>query len=264
MLLRRCTVAALALASSPTACILDSQEAERVTLPVVVDGTDATLAVTDLGYEVELTRASYVLEDLQFTTQGEQSKASSDGELGVRWIRTAWAHPGHLEGGEVIGELDGRFIFDWIADDGVRLGDATMLTANYDAINFSFARAQSADVSSDDALLGHSMVLEGVARRETEAFAFVALIDQDDGRAMVGGPFRDRVRFASAGPVPLRLRLFDAVQGESAFDQVEFSALPAEQGVLRIASDDEQTAPAHNRIRNALQRHPFYGASLDG
>ncbi len=265
--------AGLGLGLALSGCILDSQEAERIELPTVIDGADATLAVTDRGYEVELTQARFAVRDLQFTTQGEQSTASGGGrlsavfgfELGESLLRSAHAHPGHLEGGEVIGELPGRHVFDWIGDDGVRLGQGTFLTAQYDSVNFEFIRAGEDDVAADDPLFGHSVRLEGVARRDDEAWPFIATIDQDEGRAMIGGPFQARVRIESEGPVQISMRLFDPVEGGTVFDGVDFAALGGPGDVLDIAAvGSGPINTTHNRIRNALQRHPFYGARLDG
>lgn len=266
----------LGLTLPVVACVLDSQEAERVELPVVVADEPVVPGVNDLGYEIELSSARLVMLDLQFTTQGEQSSFVDDGVIALVdalvGVRDAHAHPGHLEGGEIIGELPGRYVVDF-AEGGTLLGEATMLTAQYDSLNFSFGRGSEADgLSATDALLDHSAVLEGVARRDGRSWPFVAVIDQDEGRQMIGGPFQAQVRLQSEGPVAVSLRVFDPITQESLFDGVDFESLgavaggdaaDAPDGVV-IAREDADTAEAHNRIRNALQRHPFYGAALLG
>lgn len=275
---RRATLAlaaGLGFALWGVACVLDSQEAERVELPVVVADAPPAPGTSDLGYEVELSSARVVMLDLQFTTQGEQSGFVDDGVIALvdalMGIRDAHAHPGHLEGGEIIGELPGRHVVDF-ADGGLLLGEAIMLTAKYDSLNFTFGRGTEGDgLSTSDALLNHSVVLEGTARRDDRTWDFVAVIDQDEGRQMIGGPFQAQVRLQSQGPVALSMQVFDPISGESLFDGVDFEALgaiadnndaaDAGAGVV-ISRDDANTAEAHNRIRNALQRHPYYGAAL--
>jgi hypothetical protein len=48
-----------------------SEEAKRVSLPVATDGVGLELVTNDLGYEVGLTRAAVVADDLQFAIAGE-------------------------------------------------------------------------------------------------------------------------------------------------------------------------------------------------
>ena len=103
------------------ACALP-EEAPQVNLPVVTDSSGITAVTTDLGYEVELTVARLVMADMRFTIAGEVQTASLGQETPL-WqkiqelcVPIAYAHPGHYQGGDVTGELQGRYFLDWLAD----------------------------------------------------------------------------------------------------------------------------------------------------
>ena len=169
------------------ACDFDSELAPRVELEVIVDGNRVQAVTTDLGYDVEPTRCRAVIADIVFTTSGEMH-ASLASRIWDVVVPTAHAHPGHYAGGEIVGELPGRYVIDWRAD-GEVIGVATMLKAHYEGANFAFGRAQAEDgVAKDDPILGHTFDLAGTATKDGHTWTFEALVDQDEDREIVGAP----------------------------------------------------------------------------
>lgn len=225
-----------------------SQEAARVELDVVLDGSTLVDAPTDLGYTIRLDTARIAAADLEFTIQGEMHAA-----LWRLLVPRAFAHPGHYAGGDVTGALGGAFVFDWIAGDGDLLGRAELLVGTYRGCNFAFRRADDLPVA--DPLAGHSAHFAGVATRDGHDVPFLAVLDLDPGAAVVGAPFDADIDIATAGPLRLQLRARDDVSGAALFDGVDFAALvPSDGGLVEIAPGD----PAHNLVRRALQSHVFY------
>lgn len=237
------------------ACDFDSELAPRAELEVVVDGTQITAVDTDLGYTVEPTRCRAAIADLQLTTEGEMH-ASLGSRLYELVVPTAHAHPGHYAGGEVVGELPGRFVFDW-RDDGQALGVATLLQAHYDGANFFFTRARVEDgLTADDPLVGHTFELAGTASRNGQTWTFEVLLEQDEDREIVGVPFDLRVDGSTAGALGLVFSTRDPFEGDTIFDGLDFEALDDDgDGHIVLEPDTE----AYNRLRRNLQIHDNYG-----
>jgi hypothetical protein len=226
-------------------------EAPRVTLPVVVDGAEmATAFETDLGYRVQIDAARLAFSGLVFTIAGEAHTASVGWPL---WMPTALAHPGHFQGGEVTGELPGSFVVDWIADDGVELGAATLIAGTYQGANFTF--------DHPDALTGHSIQLEGTATRGDDVVSFGIVLDAPEDRQLIGAPFEADVAEDATAPVQLRMHLTDPFEGDTALDGVDFATLAAD-GALRIAPDVAEVEDPYNQIRRVLLTHDHYTATL--
>jgi hypothetical protein len=245
-------VLALALVLA-TACA--SEEAPRVSMPVAIDASSAGRpARTDLGYTVSLTRARAALRDLHFTVGGETHTALLD-RLG-RWILpAAQAHPGHAAGGEVVGELPGPLLVDWLKD-GAAMGTAVLIAARYQGANFGFRRAGAEELPAGDPLIGHTFAFEGTASKDGRTLAFSAAVDIDAAAALIGAPFDDEVKAGSAETLKLRLLPSDPTAGASTiWNQIDFFTLPgADSGAATIASPAE----AHNRLVRALRVHDHY------
>lgn len=238
-----------------TACA-PSQEAERVALAVVVDGSGVGPSSTDLGWTVRLTQARMAVANVQFTVQGEMHGATAG--LGGWLMRKAWAHPGHYAGGEVTGELPGEFIVDWLGEDKMTLGTASLLVGDYNGMNFSFRAATVADgLAADDPLLGHTAQLRGTASKDGVTVMFAAVVDVDAGAQLVGAPFEDEVDAEAVAPIELQLLPSDPKTGASLFDGLDFAALEAKDGVATIRPGEV----AHNLLRRTLQSHVHYNAS---
>lgn len=237
-----------------SACDFDSERAPRVELEVVVDGTRVQAVDTDLGYQVEPTRCRAVIADLEFTTNGEMH-AGLGGRIYELLVPTAYAHPGHYAGGEVVGELPGRHVIDWRAD-GEVVGVATMLEAHYDGANFTFGRASVDDgVASDDPIVGHTFDLAGTATRDGQTWTFEALLDEDEDRQIVGAPLDLDVDASSDEALGLTLYTHDPFEGDSVFDGIDFAAADTDgDGHVVLQPDSE----AYNRLRRNLQIHDNY------
>jgi hypothetical protein len=242
---------ALALAA---ACDFDSTIAPRVDVPVVADARGVESIDNDLGYAVELDHARVALADLEFTTEGEMHAS-----LAPSWtdffVRSAWAHPGHTAGGEVVGELLGRTVIDFV-DDGAAIGTATMIATHYDGVNFTYTRADPADrLAIDDPVVGHTFELVGQAVLEDRTVTFEALVDQDEDRRIVGGVFTFDL---DTGPPPTLGLVFhtrDPGAPGTVFDGIDFLALD-EDGDGHVVI--EPGSDAHNVLRRTLQKHDFW------
>ncbi|KIG19303.1 putative lipoprotein [Enhygromyxa salina] len=258
-------------------------EAPRVELPVVVDGSGLSEAPSDLGWTVEFDEARVVIVDLLFTTAGEvhdERRTTGAVLIGAAFDlleAKAWAHPGHQQGGEVIGELPGAHVIDFANEAGRELGLATLIAGEYTALNFGLGRgqAQRDGLSATDDLLGHTAVLRGTASKQidaaTVAVEFTIVIDSPPDREIIGAPFEASVTEASAYTIGLRLLTHDLLEGDGLFDGVDFAALDeadgAADGQLLLvdpdASDSQQVAAlsdAYYAIRREFQTHDLFDA----
>lgn len=82
-------------------------EAPRVQKPVYAASTLPAPFTNDEGWTITIETATVAVSDVTFTTQGESHVAGLWRRLGDAAVRPAFAHPGHLAGGEAIGELPG-------------------------------------------------------------------------------------------------------------------------------------------------------------
>jgi hypothetical protein len=234
-------------------CSGESQEAERVELPVVVDALADEPVENDLGWRVDIETFEAAIADLEFTTEGEQHDSSST--VTSLLIPPAYAHPGHHAGGQVIGELPGRFVVDWV-DGDAELGSASLITGDYTGANFRFAAASTDDgLAAADKLVGHSIHIAGVARRDGASVAFDAFVDQDTDRRVIGAPFEATVTADAEATLVLRAHPLDPEEEDTLFDGIDFGTLDADgDGQVTLEAD---TAP-YNRLKRALQVHDHY------
>jgi hypothetical protein len=224
----------LLLPCALAACGLDSEQAERVTVPIVVDGTGTGDFTNAEGYTIHFTTFRVAFDNVELTTGGEMH-ASLVRSLHDFFVPTAYAHPGHYAGGEITGEMDGRFVVDWLQD-GASLGDATVLEGDYEGANFVFTIAKEGDVTPDDPLLGHTMQIEGTATKDGETWTFRGFIDEEDGKRVVGLPIGDEYEGDAATPhlevragddleLGLQLIMVDPLEMDTAFDNLDFAAM---------------------------------------
>jgi hypothetical protein len=252
--------AGLALAVLALGCAFDSAPAERTTARVVVDGTGVTPIATDLGYRVDLETCRVAIDTLEFTTDGE-AHASLLRPVWDLVVPSALAHPGHAAGGEVVGELTGRHVFDWRGD-GSLIGEATLLTAAYAGANFSFTRARVEDgVTPDDPIVGHTFEIVGTATRDDESWRFRVRLDQDEGRRVVGLPLALDLSAADDDGVELGLQLWtrDPVEGDTLFDGIDFAVLD-DDGDHDVTLEPD-TEP-YNLLRRSTQAHDHYAVAV--
>jgi len=245
-----------------TACDFDSTLAPRVALDVVVDGTTVTRSSNDLDYDVELTRCRVAIDTVEFTTNGEMHaslvRPSTVEGFSELLIPTAHAHPGHYAGGEIVGEMVGRFVFDW--RESRVLGQADLTQTHYDGANFTFTRAQMSDgLEADDPIIGHTFDIAGIARRGDQEVEFEVQLDQDADRRVVGLPLDVDVGANTDAKLGLALLPFDPILEDDVFDGVDFFALDDDgDGRVVIEADSD----AYNRLRRQFQQHDYYGITV--
>ena len=240
----------------------DPKESVVVELPVHVDASALETTETDLGYAVELSEARIMVKDLTFAMAGEAHTASLLRETYDWLIPTSFAHPGHFQGGDITGELRGRFLLDWLPGKSQDVGQATLLEGKYTNANFIFIRASDDDVGPDDELLSHTAILRGSADKGDRSIEFLALIDSPDDRPLTGVPFEFEVKASSPrAELHLFLELRDPLEGDSLFDGLDFLALDEDDdGQVSILpeSDDATLSDAYNLLRRTLQTHDNY------
>jgi hypothetical protein len=238
----------------------EAEAAKRVDLQVVADGRGLEPITTDLGYEVELSSAVMVAEDLQFTTAGE-AHASLWRRISDTLIRVARAHPGHYQGGEVTGELQGHFVLRFIPGETHEVGTATLLVGQYSAVKLTLAHATSDDVAEDEPLLDHSARLVGSASRDDSTVEFEITLSSPDARQLVGIPFTEEITEATPGPLVVRLLTLDPLEKDTLFDGVDFAVLDADadgQVLVDPAATDTESVAAYNLFRRTFQTHDHF------
>lgn len=253
------TVKTLTLVAVLVACDA-AEEPARVVLPVVLDGSAVVPVVTDLGYEVSLTRARIAVEDFTFAVGGEAHVA--DSPFSNLFVSVAHAHPGHYEGGDITGEMPGVFLLDWSKDSSAKLGTATLLVGAYESAGFKFTTATSAlGLDEDDPLLGHTALLEGTVNRGSFELALVALIDSPMDRELLGVPFEAQITVADETELRLRLSTDNPFEVGTLFDGIDFETLePTEPGLITLQPSSTSTdlTDAYNQLRRTLQTHNHY------
>ena len=239
------------------ACDLDTSLAPRVELDVVVLATEDSFSAADT--QIELTEARMALETIEFTTEGEMhARAGLLPALHDLVVPTAFAHPGHSGGGEVVGELVGRHVVDYL-DPGSTVGIATLLEVDYSGANFTFAIAEASDgLAEDDPLIGHTFLLAGTATRGGVEVEFVAYVDQDEDRSIIGLPLRFTATQSSTEQLAL---LFDPAEGDTIFAEVDIVSLDEDaDGFVEISA--EQHPEAWANLRRNLQVHDHYAVEV--
>lgn len=251
------------------ACGIDSEQAPRVERSIVVDSRALGAFDNDLGYHIEITTLRVAFDNVEFTTGGEMH-ASLSQRLGELFIPTAHAHPGHYAGGEITGEMLGRFVVDWL-DDGADLGTATMLVADYTGANFVFTRARAGDgIAADDPLIGHTMEIAGIATRGGERWDFHGFLDEEDGKRVVGLPIGEEIAAGATTPhlvidedgdevLGLQMLMVDPFEGDTAFDNLDFAVLDDDDDGMVALVPGEIAA---NYLIKQLQVHDQYAVRV--
>lgn len=239
----------------------EAREATRVELEVLVDGSAVEDVTTDLGYRVHVTALRAALGELEFAVAGEVH-ASTPGALSRLFVPRARAHPGHYTGGEVTGMLPGRFVADWVGDQGGALGLAILLEGTYDSANFTLHRADlDLGLAVDDPLLGHTAILEGVAEKEGASIPFTARIDSPPSRQVVGIPFEARVRGGADFALGLAFGTRDPLEKDTLFDGIEFSLLARDaqgRAWLEETSEAQANLDSYYTLRRRFQTHDHF------
>ncbi|MGH1342537.1 MAG: hypothetical protein ACRBN8_13335 [Nannocystales bacterium] len=246
--------------SCTAACDLETSLAPRVDLDVVVQATEHAFSTEDT--QIELTEARLALQTVEFTTEGEMhARTGLLPTLHDLVVPTAIAHPGHSAGGEVVGELVGRHVVDFL-DAGSSIGTATLLDAHYSGANFTFITAEASDgLAADDPLLGHTFLLAGTARREGDEVQFVAYVDQDEDRSIIGLPLSFTATESSIEQLALRFDAVDPVEGDTIFADIDIVSLDEDgDGFVEISAEENSEAWAN--LRRNLQVHDHYAVEV--
>jgi hypothetical protein len=230
----------------------------------MADASQILPAETELGYVVELDEARLVVRDLEFALGGEPTARTEWGRAYDFLISSAHAHPGHLTGGDVTGELRGRFLVNYLPGTEQPLGMAVLLTSQYTSGNFAFSQASAEDAwLADDVLLGHTAILRGRASRAGVSVPFTALLDSS--AELLGAPFHADVREATRGVLQLRLLTLDS-QGHSLFDELDFEALAEDAAPTQLLIEADATqAPrraAYAALLTRLESHDHFEWAL--
>ena len=254
-------------AASITMACASAEEPARVALPVMVDNRGMTPVQTDLGYDVTLSEARLVVDDLQFTIAGEAHTASLWQLVCDLLIPAAHAHPGHYQGGDVTGELPGHFILDLVGSDVAPFGVADLIVGAYESSNFTFGQATASDgLGAGDPLLGHTAHLRGQATKDGVAHRFQIELDAPADRQLVGAPFKAQITTSTDVTVGFELMTRDPLEGDTLFDGIDFGALPlgAEGVELRADSPDPAVVDAYNCLRRTFMTHDHFKLSVNG
>lgn len=237
-------------------CGGEDQGATQIPLTVTHRASAAAPFTTDLGYTVQLTRCRVAVRDLVFTTGGAQASTPWWSWL----IGQAYAHPGHGGGGEILGELPGRYVVDFT--EAGALGEGLFLAGIYDGADFAFDRGAAAPegpLDEGDPLIEHTLEIAGEACQVDACWAFEATLDQDLGRALTGAPFTLDLTGGARPDVALAFLPVDPFEGDTLLDGVDFAALGAPDDTLTFAPGDD----THTRLIRRTQRHDFYFVYAD-
>jgi len=250
-------VGLFAAAALAAGYIEEGTEAESVTLPVVSDGSGMSAFTTADGCQVEIKHLLVAVSDLEFTVSGETHGRLLD-KIEKLLIPKAYAHPGHLAGGEVTGELTGNFLLSPTRGDDLRIGDATLLEGEYHGMNLTFRKATAEDKTfPDDPIVGHTIRVEGTAMKDGGSYDFFALVDIDENTKMVGAPFTLNLDASDPGwTLDVKILSQDpSTEGDTLFDGIDFAGLDENQdGNIRILPGDA----AHNILKRRFQVHDHY------
>jgi hypothetical protein len=234
-------------------------EADRISLPIQVDASELVSVTTDLGYRVELTSVRIAFRDIVFNVQGEEHVASVFSAFWEVLIPSAHAHPGHYEGGVVTGELLGQFVAEWLAENPLTLGEATLLPGRYNSFSFTFSQAASGENASDRQHEGHTAVLEGTATRDGQNTPFTIIIDSPIGRVLADAPTDLAISKSSAGALYFQILTRSSLDEATLFDGIDFHAYSSEPNApITIQRSDTATEAAYNTIQRAFQSLDFY------
>ncbi|MBN2526474.1 MAG: hypothetical protein JXR76_08770 [Deltaproteobacteria bacterium] len=233
-------------------CEPAGDESEQVMLPVTSNVTGIKPCVNDLGWNITVTRFEVSFKNLEFTTEGD-AHAGLLQQISDFIIPSAMAHPGHLAGGEVIGELPGAFVVDFAAAAPVNMGSGVFLEGRYNGMNLYFVRATAgADGSTTDPIVGHTAYIEGVAQKDAVQIPFHITLDIENNLQMVGGVIDLTVNENTATTVGIQLLTIDPFENDTIFDGVDFSAVSIDNAGVAVIQPGQN---AHNFMMKDLITH---------
>ena len=197
-------------------------EYTRRTFPLDVAGQRPVALVTDSGWSVTLNKATAHLASVRFF-EGKVLVTRRSPWWRSLLISEAWAHPGHYQAGEALGELLAPLELDLLSPGPVRWGEVDALTGSYGSVQLGFAEG--------------GLELEGTATRAGETVVFAGRVQPE--AALEGLPF-DHEMTTAAGSVQLRLEL-QVLLSRVDFGRVGSSAAPI-----------DVTSPAFNGLARGV------------
>jgi len=213
---------------------LESEEAKRVEIAVEVLPSLSAPVMSSSGFEVNITEASVVFRDFEFTIKGEEHASLWD-----LLIPSAFAHPGHYSGGQVTGELPGAFEVDLLV--GRELGMASLIVGTYEGANLSFGTLAEAS---------GSLRIAGVATRDQDVVEFELDVEMEPTFQVIGIPFAAEIREKEDRTIYLRVLDHDGITG--IFDGLDLESRIGVEGSVILEESDV------NRVRRRFLGHAFY------
>lgn len=250
----------------------EAEEAITMSVPVIASGKGIVDVENDNGDTIRLTQAQIAVDTFTFSS-GANDNEETEGTLASALTQlTSWlvpqanAHPGHTEGGAVLGELAGHHVLTFTPNSEQALGDATFLLGDFTSLNWVFSKANVDDVGSEDPLLGHTAVLFGEAQRGDEVVEFSVVIDAPEDRKLEDVPCDFTVDEAFNRTLLIELLPQDPFEDDTLFDGVDFFALDDDgDGIVQIDPNATSRAGAYayNQLRRTLLTHDHYGVVVD-
>ncbi|MEL6338610.1 MAG: hypothetical protein AAFP04_05300 [Myxococcota bacterium] len=235
---------------------------EVVEVPVSVRAELSSSGIpTDLGFTIELDAVSMSFSNFEFLSYGARETAWLEW-LGDWFVPNAHAHPGHVQDGDTLGVMPGRFVVDFVA--GGSIGEAELLASTYNALDVTFSTFATEDgLASDDGRLGLSIHLRGRALRDGQTMPFEVHAVAPSERRLVGVPFETEVVAGETRSVVFRFATNEPFRPERhLFDGVDFESMP-EPLVLESTADDPAVAESFFSVQRRLLSHDFFEMTLE-
>ena len=244
----------LVLCTALCACTSSSQEASSVDLAVTTAAAPMAQTTTDLGYAIDLASVRIGVTQIEFTIEGEVHQKPGSPDTPKPDPAPVF-HPGHSAGGEVTGELAGDHVLVWNGQPQPELGYAQLIVGDYRGANLAFRATTSADgLAADDPLLGHAFHLSGTVSKDGVTKNLDLVLDVEPDTRVVGAVFQDVIAAGSQEQLAIEFYPADPVEGDTAFDGVDFFSLSTTDSIQILPGSD-----AHNLIRREIQTHDHYG-----
>jgi hypothetical protein len=238
------SLAALAALAAPAACdsgTSDQTTGERVVLHAAVrtDPAFTPTFTTNFGWNVTLTKAAFTVGALYFFNgppaftrlELPASRPRPPGFIDyfdrLLGVREAWAHPGHYQAGDAVGQILSPSSYDLLSGAPWPLADGDGVTGSFRSGSFLFANGAPVGPAAA-ALEGHAAFAEGSATKADgstpapiyfRVYADFAEIAAEAADGAVDGCVFDPAEVSATGTVTL------SVSPNVWFNLVDFSAV---------------------------------------
>ncbi len=247
-------IALLAAVCSPS-----GNEATSVDMDVVANCSGITNVTNDEGWKVKVADFDVALKNFEFTIEGEVHPDKLVQIISDFIVPKAMAHPGHLSGGEVTGELTGNWEVDFThCSKDKPFGTATLLEGDYHGFNFYFTHGAK---DLDSPIAGHTAYITGSASKKDVTVPFEIFVDIEENQQLVGGVFENSqgggssnfvVKDGMDAVLGIRLLTLDPYEGDTIFDGIDFSTLKLNDKGVAVVKAGEA---ASNIISKSIYSH---------